>query len=370
MVMNIYLPSLPAMADHFQTSYPVVQLSVALYLGTTAVLQLVIGPVSDRLGRRPVVLWSCVLFCLSSLGCIYAPTVEVFLLFRMAQGVIVSAMVLGRAIIRDMFTTNEAASMIGYVTMCMAVVPMFSPALGGVLEYSFGWQGSFWTLAVIGGALWLLCWADLGETHVSRLASAGAQVREYRDLVRSGRFWAYAATAAFSAGAFFAYLGGAAYVGSTIFGIGAADLGLYLGSPAVGYMIGNGVSGRYSARFGIDRMVLCGALICAGGLATMALGFALGMGSALLFFGQMVWVGLGNGMVLPNATAGMLSVRPKLAGTASGLGGALTIGGGAILSALASVTSGALGQTAMPLVLVMLGSSLAGLVAIALTPSE
>lgn len=366
MSMNIYLPSLPAMTEHFQTDYALVQLSVALYLGANAVLQLAVGPISDRVGRRPVILWGCGLFCLATLGCIYAPNIEMFLLFRMAQAVIVVAMVLSRAIIRDITSQAQASSMIGYVTMGMSIVPMLAPALGGVLDAQFGWQANFWALFLAGLGLWALSWADLGETHVSQSASFMAQVREYPELLGSPRFWGYCASAAFASGAFFAYLGGAPYVGSEVFGMGPAMLGLFFGAPAIGYLVGNGASGVFSVRVGINMMVLVGACLSAGGLALMAIGFAAGYGSAWLFFGLMVFVGLGNGMVLPNATAGMLSVRPHLAGTASGLGGALMIGGGAALSALASAMTGD-GATAMPLVLLMLTSGVLGIVSILLT---
>ena len=119
--MNIHLPSLPNMTEYFGTSYGMMQLSVSLYLATNGILQILIGPVSDMLGRRPVILVGIVLFLLATLGCLMAPTVEVFLFFRMCQAVVSVGMVLSRAAVRDMFDQEQAASMIGYVTMGMAV---------------------------------------------------------------------------------------------------------------------------------------------------------------------------------------------------------------------------------------------------------
>ena len=346
MAMNIFLPSLPSMTVYFDTDYRLMQLSVALYLAVNAALQLVIGPISDRFGRRPVILWSSVLFLAATAGCILAPTAESFLAFRMAQAVIVTGMVLSRAIVRDIVPDAEAASMIGYVTMGMAIVPMISPAIGGFLDEVFGWQASFVLLLVFGALVLWLAWADQGETATGRPASFAAQFREYPELFRAHRFWGYALTAAFASGAFFAYLGGAPFVGSVVYGLPPAEVGIYFGAPAIGYALGNYLSGRYSVRFGINPMVLWGTLLCAGGLGvSLALSLA-GFESALLFFGFMTFVGLGNGLVLPNATAGLLSVRPHLAGTASGLGGAIMIAGGAALSALAGAlltpSSGAL----------------------------
>ncbi len=366
MSLNVFVPALSAMADHFQTDYALVQLSIALYLGINGVLQLVIGPLSDRYGRRPVVLWSCVLFCMATLGCIYAPTIEVFLVCRMAQAVIVAAMVLSRAIIRDMVGANQAASLIGYVTMGMALVPMIAPAVGGVLDTYYGWQASFWLLFGAGAALFLLFWADGGETHRGGASSLWAQIKQYPDLWASPRFWGYSAAAAFASGTYFAYLGGAAYVGGTLYGMPSDVLGLYFGAPAIGYILGNGLAGRFSAQTGLNRMILIGACINFVGLAVMVLLFILGFGSPMVFFGFMTFVGLGNGMVIPNATAGMLSVRPHLAGTASGLGGAMMIGGGGILSALASIATSD-GASALPLIVLMTASGAAGVVAILLT---
>lgn len=364
-VMNMFLPSLPAMATHFETDYAVMQLSVAIYLGFSAILQLFVGPISDKYGRRPVVLWGLGIFMLATLGCIFATSIEMFLTFRMAQAAIATSMVLSRAAVRDMYAQDQAASMIGYVTMGMAVVPMISPAIGGVLDEWFGWQSVFWALFVLGGATWLLAWADLGETALPSNKSLTAQFREYPELLRSRRFWGYAMAASFSSGAFFAYLGGAPFVGQVVFGMSPATLGFFFGAPAVGYFTGNFITGRYAVRFGVDRLVLWGCIANAMGSAISLMIFELGFGTPLSFFGLMILVGLGNGLVIPNATAGMLSVRPHLAGTASGLGGAIMIGGGAGLSAwvgiLLTPQSGA-----FPLLWMMLITALLGVVSILL----
>lgn len=361
--MNIFLPSLPAMALYFDADYRLMQLSVALYLGVNAVLQILIGPVSDRFGRRPVIMWGIVLFLLATLGCILAPSAELFLTFRMAQAVIAAAMVLSRAAVRDMYSQDAAASMIGYVTMGMAVVPMVGPAIGGVLDQYFGWQANFWLLFLLGGmALWLT-WADFGETAFKSGKTLLEQFREYPELLRSPRFWGYSLASGMSSGAFFAYLGGAPFIGTEFFGMDSARMGLFFGAPAIGYFLGNFISGRYSIRIGINRMVLWGCLFnCFGVVVSLAF-FALGAGSEYTFFGCMTMVGLGNGLSIPNATAGSLSVRPKLAGTASGLSGAIMLTGGAALSALAGamLTS----ETgAYPLLYIQLLTALLGILAI------
>ncbi|MEJ6389604.1 multidrug effflux MFS transporter [Gymnodinialimonas ulvae] len=364
--MNIFLPSLPAMTTFFETEYRVMQLSVSLYLGVNAILQVLIGPISDRFGRRPVIIWGFALFLLATIGCLLASTIESFLLFRMMQAVIVVGLVLGRAVVRDMNDAENAASQIGYVTMGMAIVPMIGPAIGGALDQTLGWQANFWLLLGLGALTLALVHRDLGETAQTTSASFAAQFREYPELLTARRFWGYCACAAFASGAFFSYLGGAPFVGSEVFDMSAAQVGLFFGAPALGYFFGNGISGRYSTKLGINRMILYGAVLTVLGMGTALALFLVGFHNAYVFFGFTTFVGLGNGMVLPNATSGMLSVRPHLAGTASGLGGAIMLGGGATLSALAGVVLTG-GDSAYPLLLMMLATSILGVIAILYT---
>ncbi len=365
LTMNIFLPSLPNMTRYFQTDYAVMQLSVSLYLGLNALLQLVIGPLSDRFGRRPVMLASLVLFILATLGTLMAGSALVFLICRMGQSFVAAAMVLSRAVVRDTVAQNEAASKIGYITMGMAVVPMLGPMLGGVLDQAFGWQASFVVMLVAGLVLLALTWADMGETNAQVRKGTRSAIKGYGQLLASPRFWGYCGAAAFASGAFFAYLGGAPFLGTELFHLSPAMLGFYFGAPAVGYAVGNFLSGRFSARVGVNRMVLAGTLINLGGLTLLILIDLAGLAQAALFFGFFSTIGLGNGLVLPNATAGMLSVRPHLAGTASGLGGAMMIGGGAALSALTGAVLGP-GSGAMPLLLIMEVTSLAAVASILL----
>lgn len=363
MAMNVFLPSLPGMAAHFEVDYSVMQLSVATYLAMNAVLQVLIGPVSDKIGRRPVILSGVILFCLATVGCLLAPNATVFLIFRSLQAVIAVAMVLSRAVVRDMYSQDRAASMIGYVTMGMAVVPMVAPAIGGILEDAFGWRANFLMLLGCGLVVLAISWRDLGETSAPTENSLLQQFREYPELLKSPRFWGYCLASAFGSGAFFAYLGGAPFVGTEVFGLTPSQLGLYFAAPSIGYFLGNWATGLLAARKGVNTMVLWGTLI-----STLGMGLSLivsygGHSSPLVFFGFMSLVGIGNGMTIANATAGMLSVRPHLAGTASGLGGAIMIGGGAGLSALA----GALlkpGRGEFPLVWIMFVTSVLAVIAI------
>jgi DHA1 family bicyclomycin/chloramphenicol resistance-like MFS transporter len=365
LAMNIFLPSLPGMARWFDVPYGVMQQSVPLYLALSAALQIVIGPLSDRYGRRKVLLASLILFLIATAGTLLAQSATAFLMCRMAQAVIAAGMVLSRAIVRDITSDAEAASMIGYVTMGMSLVPMIGPVIGGWLDDMVGWQANFALLLVLGMAVLALVWFDLGETAVLRDVSVLGQMKEYPRLLTSPRFWGYAGAAAFSSGCFFAYLGGAPFVGTEVYKLSSSQVGALFALTAVGYAAGNFLAGRFSVRLGLNRMILTGCSVTTFGLALLAMLTWAGLSGPVVFFGLTIFMGLGNGIALPNANAGILSVRPELAGAASGLGGALMIGGGAALASVAGWLLGP-GSTEMPLVLLMLGSSIASVLAILL----
>ncbi|AYM10908.1 MULTISPECIES: multidrug effflux MFS transporter [Agrobacterium] len=358
--MNLFLPSLAAMALHFETDYAVMQFAVSGYLAATACLQLLIGPLSDLFGRRPVMLASIAMMIVATLVCMLAPDITVFMFGRVAQAAVVSGFVLARAIVRDMVPMEQAASMIGYVTMGMSVVPMVGPTVGGLLNDISGWQSSFALLALLGVGILVLAWFDLGETNHNRSASFSQQFHAWPELLRSPLFWGYALTSTFSSGMFFSFLGGAPFVGSVLYGLAPAMLGLQFFFMASGYMLGNFVSGRYASQIGITRMMLSGNVVAIAGIvAAIALIFT-GAESPYAFFVPLALIGVGNGVTLPSANAGMVSVQPHLAGSASGLGGAMTIGGGAALSVLASSVLSKEDGT-WPLLLVMLATGLVAL---------
>ncbi|PZP49348.1 MAG: Bcr/CflA family drug resistance efflux transporter [Agrobacterium fabrum] len=358
--MNVFLPSLAAMAVYFETDYAVMQFAVSGYLAATACLQLIIGPLSDLFGRRPVMLASIAMMIAATLVCMLAPNITVFMIGRVAQAAVVSGFVLARAIVRDMVPMEQAASMIGYVTMGMSVVPMVGPTVGGLLNDLSGWQSSFALLAVLGVGILLLAWFDLGETNRSKSASFSQQFHAWPELLRSPLFWGYALTSTFSSGMFFSFLGGAPFVGSVLYGLAPAMLGLQFFFMASGYMLGNFISGRYASQIGITRMMLSGNVIAIVGIVTAIVLISAGAESAYAFFVPLSLIGVGNGVTLPSANAGMVSVQPHLAGSASGLGGAMTIGGGAALSVLASSVLSKEDGT-WPLLLVMLATGLVAL---------
>lgn len=357
--LNMFLPSLSNMAADFQVDYALVSLSIAGYLAVTAVLQVVMGPLSDRFGRRPVLLAALVLFTLASLVCALTTDIWVFLAFRVLQGAVISGWALSLAVIRDTAPPRQAASLIGYVSMAMAVAPMLGPMLGGGLDELFGWRASFVAYFVIGLAALALCWVDLGETNATPSATFAAQFRAYPEVLRSSRFWGYALCMAFSTGAFYVFLAGAPLVATTIFEMSPAVLGFCMGTITAGFMLGSFLSGRLARRYPLTTMMIAGRLVaCLGLLAGLVL-LATGLMHVGLLFGATIFVGIGNGLTKPSSSAGALSVRPELAGTASGLSGALTVATGAVLTPITgAVLTDENGAYAL-LILMLLSSAIA-----------
>jgi len=332
--LNMFLPSLSAMAADFRIDYALMTLSIAGYLGIEAVLMLVMGPLSDRFGRRPVLLVALAIFTAGSLVCAVTTNIWVFLAFRVLQASIISGWGLSLAVIQDTVPPHEAASKIGYLTMAMAVGPMLGPMFGGALDELFGWRANFVVFAGLGAAALGLCWLDLGETNKSPSETLVQQVRSYPALLRSRRYWGYALCRAFSTGSFYAFLAGAPLVAVSLLGLSPAALGVYMGTITAGFALGSFLSARLATRYALTTMMISGRLVaCTALVAGLAL-FLAGAADALSLFGPCAFVGLGNGLTMPSCNAGALSVRPDLAGSASGLTGALTVGVGAALTSI------------------------------------
>ena len=335
--LNLFLPSLARIAEDFSVTYAQVNLALGGYLALSALLQLVMGPLSDRFGRRPVMLASMAVFALASIGCVLAESFWTFLAFRLLQGMVVAGQVVSRAAIRDMYSTKEAASKLGYVTMAMALAPMLGPMLGGALDMAFGWRSGFVLYAALGLGLLALCWGDWGETNFQRASTFGKQMQSYPELLTSRRFWGYSLCMAFSIGGFYAFITGAPLVAEAWFDLSPAMLGLGIGIITGGFMVGNFITGRLAQRVSLNTLILAGRLSAIlGPVAGLAL-FAAGLGHELVFFGAAICVGFGNGLTVANASAGLMSVRPHLAGSASGLSGALTVAVGAVMTTLTGV---------------------------------
>jgi DHA1 family bicyclomycin/chloramphenicol resistance-like MFS transporter len=359
----------PEMQADFGVSQAVMGLAISGYMVAAAVLQLVMGPVSDRLGRRPVVLSMLALYVVASIVCLLAQDVWVFLGARVVQAVAVGGGVLASAVVRDMFDGRMAAAKLATIASAMAIAPMLAPMLGGMLTSVLGWRAVFSVYALIGLVMLALSWRDLGETQVQ---VPGQVLDRVSELMREPVYWAYATCQALGVGAFYIFLTGAPFVATGLFGLTAAQVGLGLGSITAGFMTGAAVSARLVRRTGPMPLILAGRVLPLGLLGAGWIYFALGGDQVLVLFATTMSVGFGNGLTLANANAGALSVRPRLAGTAAGVAGALALVIGAALTATATalLTTAATPERLLFLMIcAVLGSLVAALLARRLDPS-
>lgn len=337
MALNIFMPSMPGLAKDMGVDYGLVQLTLTFYLVGLGLAQLVYGPISDRYGRRPVLLFGLGVYCLGSIACVAAPSIAFLMVGRALQAIGGCAgLVLGRAIIRDLHDRDRSAAMIGYVTMAMSLAPMLSPALGGYLDTFGGWRAGFIFCSLAGLAVFVWVILTLPETLAQRIEGegAGAMLRSYGSLLRSPVFCGYALQTCLTSGVFFSFIAGAPFVVVNVMGLPASDYGLWFIVVSIGYLAGNFLTGRFAVRFGINRMLAAGAATGMAGILALALATWLAPLSLPGIFMPMMIVALSNGLTLPNGTAGAISVNPRAAGAAAGLSGALQMLVGAVAALL------------------------------------
>ncbi len=352
--LQVLVPAMPGLAHVFGVSYGTVQMSLTVYLVGLTVGQLIYGPLSDRYGRRPVLLVGMALFLLGTLACLFAWSIWALLVGRALQAFGGCAgIVLSRAIVRDLYDREKAAQMIAYITAGMVVAPMIGPVIGGYLYEWSGWQAVFWFVLAGGVLVTLACAISLHETHVERGATTTMRqlFEGFGILLRMRRFRGYSLQVAFTTASFYSFLGGASYVAVEIMGKTASDYGWWFILISGSYMTGNFISGKIGGRVGSDRMITIGTVIAlVGGIFMLAvtLAGALDLAGFFLISGFM---SIGNGFSMPNGFAGAVSVDPKRAGTASGLSGALQMGIGAVLMTVVGHT---VDSSPLPVVAMML----------------
>ena len=335
LALNLFIPSMPGLEKTFGVPYGTVQLTLTLYLIGMAVCQLIYGPASDRFGRRPMLLAGLSLFFIASVLAAIAPTIETLIAARLIQAIGGSAgIVLARAMVRDVFTREKSASVISYITMAFVVAPMIAPVLGGFLEQYAGWRLGFWLLAAVGASVLSASWITLPETHHARGTDPQNFFRNARALFALPKFRAYTFTLAFTSCVFFAFLGGAPHIMMDVLKRTPVEYGLWFFVISAGYMAGNFLSGQYTQKVGIDRMIMAGCIvtICGGFLCLAAA--VTGLLSPATLFVPMSLAAFGNGLTIPNGTAGAISVDARMTGAAAGWSGFTQMAFGAAASQL------------------------------------
>jgi DHA1 family bicyclomycin/chloramphenicol resistance-like MFS transporter len=326
---NIYAPSLPSMVEFFGTDAASVQMTISIYMASFAVGQLIYGPLSDRFGRRPVLLGGLTIFVVTTVMIIVAPSivrsVDLVIVGRGLQALgACSGPVVARAIMRDLYSREETAKVMAYIALAMGLAPAFAPVLGGYLEVWFDWRASFVVVLVFAAAV-LLVALKMPETNKHRAVNAAERpitlITNYGMLMRSRAYWGFVSVGSLVFGGMFAFMVGVPFVVIEVLGYSPSTYGWLSVSGIIGYMAGSGVASRITDRIGVDRMVPIGVTIVGlGGALFLALGLG-GFLNIYSLFGPLMLMAFGMAILFPSTLAGSVSVFPRIAGAASALYG-------------------------------------------------
>lgn len=359
--MQILLPGIPIIKESFGVSTGVAQLTLSLSMAAIAIATLVYGPLSDRYGRRSVLIIGISITIVGSLLCVMAPTIELLIAGRIVQaagGAV--GLVVARAIVRDVYDARESASVIATLVMVMVVMPMLSPALGGELMVRYDWHSVFYLVAFIASIMLALLLYLLPETLQEPVPFTGTRnlLKSYFALLLNPIFRGYGLSVAFVSVVFFSFISAAPEIMVSVLKRPATEYGYYFISVPLGFMIGNYITRHYGRRFGIHRMIDYGSRISIFGILLAIVLHRLGFHHPAALFFPIALAIFGNGVTLPNAQAGAINAAPKMAGSASGLTGFMQMGFSAVAAqAVALIFNG----TVYPMLALMLVASVLSL---------
>jgi MFS transporter, DHA1 family, multidrug resistance protein len=352
--IDLYVPALPELGRVLGASDAAAQLTISVYIFGFAAGQLVHGPTSDRYGRRPVLMAALSIFCLGALACAAAPTIDTLIAARFVQGFGASgAVVLARAVIRDLYEGTRAARQLSLMAMIMGLAPIVAPLIGGVLQTVFGWRASF--VLVFAGGILAVTLAALLLPETRRRDSVAPHriadvVTSFAIVARHRGFLLNIALASLSFAGLFAWISASPFVLQNLYGLSPLAYGVAFATAACGFITGTSIAARFVERIGLDRTIGIGvALLALSGVGLVTAvavlpraGLSLAAPAAFYFAGM--------GLVMPQAFAASLQPFPERAGVASSLGGVIQQSCAAIMGV---VVGHMVGTTAWPLALPM-----------------
>lgn len=334
---DMYLPSLPSIAAALETETSSVQLTLSVYLVGFAAGQIFYGPVSDKIGRKPAVLFGLGLYCLASAACALAQSIEVLIAARFVQALgAAGPIVLGRAIVRDIYEGPAAGRELSRMGMVMGLVPALAPIIGGFLEPLFGWRSNFWAVLAASALLAASVAALLPET----LRQARPEPISLREILRGfgvllahAGYRRYVLLAGLTYAGLFSFISGSSFVLQRVYGLTPFAFGLSFGASVIGFITGTIIAQRIVMKRGMDGTIAIGVACLAGGGMLMLALMMIGTGSSLEVTVPMALYAMGVGLVLPQANASAMMPFPDRAGAASSLQGLVQMSFAAIVGA-------------------------------------
>ncbi len=326
---DLYLASLPHLATDFGVTPAAVQQTLSLFVIGFGVAQLISGPLSDRFGRRPVVLWGLGIYIAASLACALAPNLDLLIAARFVQAVgCCTAAVVARALIRDVYAPAEGAKMLAKASSLLSLAPIFGPVLGGYLQVWFGWRAAFFFHTFFCGVLLLSAGRFLVETNLQpNLAAMRPRglIGVYRRIASADFFWAFALPGALSYAAIFSFISGSSFLLIDVLGVPTDLYGYCFGFGVSGYLLGTLVCRRLLTRLGLARSVMVGAsLSLFSGLLFLVL-VSAGIAHWTVVVGCLFLTMGAHGINFPCAQSGAIAPFPREAGAAAGLLGFFTM---------------------------------------------
>ncbi|MBR0697120.1 multidrug effflux MFS transporter [Bradyrhizobium lablabi] len=357
--LYMLVPALPVLATTFGRDISIAQMTVSLYMVGIACSQLVMGPLSDKFGRRPVLLAGLGLMVLAGVGSVFAQTLPQLIAARFVQALGgASGMVISRAIIRDLYPRERVGAMISLVVAALMIAQMVSPLTGGLLETAFGWRAILYLITGASLAITIFIALALPETRRDRAKSGGFR-GDIGKLITDRAFVGYMLCQVLASQIIFAFAGGGPYIVVTQMGRSSAEYGAWFATTGFAYLVGNLLCVRFAPRHSLEGLIWFGlALQLGASLSNLIWSFA-GLNQAPLWlFGTQMIVMVANAFVMANSAAGAISIRPEAAGTASGAMGFLQQGIGSLVSQSGAYLGGH-STTTLPLTAAIFAISIA-----------
>jgi DHA1 family bicyclomycin/chloramphenicol resistance-like MFS transporter len=323
LAMDIYLASMPSMAKALHASSEKVQLTLSLYMYAWGAAQVIVGPLTDRFGRRPALIGGLSLFVAASVVCAAARNIDTLIAARIVQAAAMATVaVVPRAVVRDLYAGEQAARMLSLMGVVLGIAPIVAPIIGSHLHVWFGWQANFVFVAAYGvvalaGVVFIF--PETIRSRSSRATELRVMLANYARLLRSRAYLGYLLVAAFATSGLFAFLAGSSFVFVTVIGTGEEGFGLLFGTVMLGNIAGSTIGSRLVARLGIDRMLhFSTILMLVSGVAVAGLAWAR-VAHPLAIVVPMFAFMVAFMTTMPQATAGALTPFPEMAGSASSL---------------------------------------------------
>jgi DHA1 family bicyclomycin/chloramphenicol resistance-like MFS transporter len=365
--MSIYTPVMPLIGSDLGAAADSVKYTLTTYMLGFAVGQLFYGPLSDRFGRRPIVLFGVAFFTVTSIGCAFASSIEGLIGLRILQGLgAASGAVLGRALLRDAYEAKEMPLVMSWIALAMNVSPAIAPSIGGLLGQEFGWRSTFWFVSGFGALLLVAMTLALGETN--RFRSERIDLAVLRsgsgEMLRNRRFLGYVLTLGFAFAINFGMLAGTPFILQDKLGFSPREFGLIVLISTSGFAAGNFANNRLVGRVSSIAILRLAGWFHVTALTLMAVLSLSGVATWWAIVGPHMVLSFGSGMIGPNASAGAVSLYPRLAGTASSWVGLAQMGMGALGTIMVAVLT-AIGSryNAMPLVIALMPFAIATVLA-------